>query len=73
MTNITTPLPDDLIETIDQLINAGDFDNRSQFVRLAIKKMIEEREIAEILEASNRAKMGELFFGDLDKLAKQHG
>lgn len=72
MTNITTPLPKDYIESIDNFVKRGDFDNRSQFVRNAVKKMIEEKEVEEILEASKRAKMGEVFEGDLDNLAKKH-
>jgi Arc/MetJ-type ribon-helix-helix transcriptional regulator len=73
MTNITTPLPKDYIESIDDYIEKGDFDSRSQFIRSAVKKLIEDREIEEILEASRRAKMGEVFRGDLKELAKIHG
>jgi Arc/MetJ-type ribon-helix-helix transcriptional regulator len=72
MTNITTPLPKDYVESIDY-IEKGDFDSRSQFIRSAVKKLIEDREIEEILEASRRAKMGEVFRGDLKELAKIHG
>ncbi len=70
MTNITIPLQKEYIDFIDETIKTGDYDNRSQFIRNAIKKMIEEKEINEILEASKKAKMGELFEGDLDELSK---
>lgn len=72
MTNITTPLPKEYIEFIDTRIEKGDFDSRAQFIRKAIKKMIEEQEVAEILEASRLAKMGEAFSGDLDELVKKY-
>lgn len=70
MTNITIPLQKEYIDFIDETIKTGDYDSRSQFIRNAIKKMIEEKEINEILEASKKAKMGELFEGDLDELSK---
>jgi Arc/MetJ-type ribon-helix-helix transcriptional regulator len=70
MTNITIPLQKEYIDFIDSAVKKGDFDNRSQFIRNAIKKMIEEKEIAEIMEASEQAKRGEVFSGDLDELIK---
>jgi len=53
------------------LLFITDFDSRSQFIRSAIKKLIEEKEISEILEASKMAKLGEIFEGDLDQLVKK--
>lgn len=72
MNNITIPVQKEHLDFIDSLIERGDFDNRSQFIRNAIKKLIEEREINEILEASRLAKMGEVFEGDLDELVKKY-
>ena len=72
MTNISTPLPKEYIDFIDLAVKKGDFDNRAQFIRKSIKRMIEEQEIAEILEASRLAKMGEVFEGDLDDLVKKY-
>jgi Arc/MetJ-type ribon-helix-helix transcriptional regulator len=71
MTNITIPLQKEYIDFIDDTVKEGNFDNRSQFIRNAIKKMIEEQEIAEILEASEQIKRGECFEGDLQELAKK--
>lgn len=72
MNNISIPIQKEYLDFIDAEIEKGDFDSRSQFIRNAIKKMIEEKEIAEIKEASQRAKMGEVFEGDLDKLVKKY-
>lgn len=72
MNNVTVPIPNNYESFIDSAVESGEFDSRSQFIRTAIKKFIEEQEVAEILEASRRAKMGEVFSGDLDKLAKKH-
>lgn len=72
MNNITIPIQEDYLKTIDLMIESGDFDNRSQFIRAAIKKMIEDKEIREIKEASYRASMGEVFEGDIDELISKH-
>ena len=71
MTNISVPIQKEYLEYIDAEIEKGDFDSRSQFIRNAIKKMIEEKEIAEIHEASKMAKLGEIFEGDIDQLVKK--
>jgi Arc/MetJ-type ribon-helix-helix transcriptional regulator len=72
MNNITIPVQKEHLKTIDSLIENGSFDNRSQFIRTAIKKMIEEKEIEEIKEASRKASMGEVFEGDIDELISKH-
>jgi len=72
MNNITIPIQKEYLKTIDSLIESGAFDNRSQFIRTAIKKMIEEKEIEEIKGASHRASMGEVFEGDIDELVSKY-
>lgn len=72
MTNISIPIQKEYLDFIDSVVDKGEFDSRSQFIRNAIKKMIEEKEINEILEASRMAKMGEVFEGDIDELVKKH-
>ncbi len=72
MNNISIPIKKEYLEFIDSVVDKGDFDSRSQFIRNAIKKMIEEKEIEEIHEASKMAKLGEVFEGDIDQLVKKH-
>lgn len=72
MTNITIPVQKEFLDCIDAEIKKGNFDNRSQFIRNAIKRSLQEQEEAEILEASQLAHMGEVFEGDLDELVKIH-
>lgn len=75
MTNVSTPLPKEMIDYIDKQVKTGEFDNRSQFIRRSIKKMIEEKEIEEILEASRQARAGQFYTGDLKEIIKmrKHG
>lgn len=70
MINITTPIPQDMIEYIDNQIGVGEFDNRSQFVRKAIRKMIEEKELSDIFEATNQITIDEFYTGDLETIVK---
>ncbi len=72
MTTVSTPISNTHLDFIDQQVKKGAFDNRSQFIRDAIKRRIEEREIEEIKEASRLAKLGEVFEGNLDMLAKKY-
>ena len=72
MNNISIPIQKKYLDLIDSIVEKGEFDSRSQFIRNAIKKMIEEQEVNEILEASKMAKLGEVFEGDIDKLIKKH-
>lgn len=70
MVNITTPIPADMIDYMDRQIGTGEFDNRSQFVRKAIRKMIEEKELTDIFEATNQIKNNEFYTGDLETIIK---
>jgi Arc/MetJ-type ribon-helix-helix transcriptional regulator len=72
MTNITIPIQEEYLDVIDSEVKNGDYDSRSQFVRNAIKMAIQAKEESEILHASKLAHMGEVFSGDIDKLAKEH-
>jgi len=68
MTNITIPIQEKYLDVIDNEVKGGDFDNRSQYIRAAIKKMIEDKEIEEILGAKKEIERGESFKGDIDDL-----
>lgn len=72
MTNITIPIQEEYLTLIDDAIKSGAYDNRSQFIRNAIKLAIEKREIDEIHEAARQAEQGEAFQGDLDDLVKKY-
>lgn len=52
-----------------EIFDYKNFTSPLQFIDTAIKNYIQDREINEVLEASKRAKAGEVLFGDLDALA----
>ncbi len=68
MTNVTIPMPKEMLDYIDKQIKNGEFDNRSQFIHRSVKKMMEQREIDEILESSKEAKNAQFYTGDLKKI-----
>jgi len=71
MTTISVPLPKDLLIFIDSVITSGEAENRAQAVRKAIRKMREQIEINEILDASRQIKNGQAYKGDLKTILKQ--
>lgn len=71
MTTISVPLPKDLLIFIDSVITSGEAENRAQAVRKAIRKMREQIEINEILDASRQIKNGQVYKGDLKTILKQ--
>jgi hypothetical protein len=55
---------------LDDQIEAGHFSSRSEILRQAINKYIEECEVSELLKSIKQADAGKIFYGDLDKLSK---
>jgi len=71
MTTISVPMPKDLLQYIDSVIKSGEADNRAQAVRKAIRKMREQTEVNDILEASHQIKIGVSHTGNLSKILKK--
>mgnify|MGYP001560207241 CR=1 FL=1 len=67
MSNISVPLPGDMLKAIKTLIKQGVAANMSEFVRHAIKTYLEEQAVQAVLRASKEPNLK----GDLDKLAKK--
>lgn len=70
MTTISVPMPKDLLDFVDSIIHSGEAENRAQAIRKAIRKMREQNEINEILEASRQVKNGLVYTGDLKEILK---
>ncbi len=54
---------------LSDYLNLKVFASPVQFIDMAVKNYIEDREVNKILDASKRAKKGEVLYGDLDDLA----
>lgn len=67
MSNISVPLPEDMIKTIKRLIKEGIATNMSELVRKAIKIYLETQAVEAVLHASKESSLE----GNLDKLAQK--
>ena len=64
-------MPQDLIDFIDTFIASGEAENRAQAVRKAVRKMREQVEVNDILEAREQIKQGSSYSGDLQEIIKK--
>ncbi len=71
MTTISVPMPTELIKFIDNMISVGDVENRAQAIRKAVRKLQEQWEIDEILQASKDIDNGLFYTGDLKEILKK--
>ena len=71
MTTISIPMPSELLAFIDRIILSGEVENRAQAVRKAVRRMQEQIEIDEILEASRQIQKGISYKGNLKDILKQ--
>ena len=68
MTTLSIPIPQDLLDFIDAFIASGEAENRAQAVRKAVRKMREQIEINDILEAKEQIKQGLSYSGNLQEI-----
>lgn len=71
MSILTLSIDSDLENFIDAQVKNKKIENKSAFVRNAIRFFREEIEIKEILQASQEVKDGKILKGDLKTLAKR--
>ena len=71
MTTISVPMPAELLHFIDSIISSGEVENRAQAIRKAVRKMQEQWEIDEILQASRDIDKGLFYTGDLKEILKK--
>lgn len=67
MSNISVPLPEDMIKMIKRLIKDGVATNMSELVRKAIKTYLEAQAVEAVLHASKEPSLK----GNLDELAQK--
>ena len=70
MSVITIPVDAEIESFINRQIDLKNYESKADLVRLALRKFIEEKEVEEILKASQEIRDGKGLKGDLDTLAK---
>jgi len=71
MTNISVPLSNNLIDAVDAMVRNGVASTKAAVIRKAIENMVEDRFIADIMEAKADVKSGRVYKGDLKALLKK--
>ena len=70
MSVITIPVDSEIESFINRQIDLKNYESKADLVRLALRKFIEEKEVEEILKASQEIRDGKGLKGDLDTLAQ---
>ena len=65
MSTVSVPLPDFMIQGIEDLVQKGVVPNKSEGIRQAVKLYLEEQAVRAVLDAQNEPTLK----GDLDDLA----
>lgn len=67
MSNVSVPIPDDLLKGLKSMVKQGIAANMSDAIRQAVKMYLEEQAVNAVLKASKQPSLK----GDPDKLAKK--
>ncbi|MDD4319052.1 MAG: ribbon-helix-helix domain-containing protein [Candidatus Peribacteraceae bacterium] len=67
MATVSVPLSDDLLRGIDDLIKQGLAANKTDAIRKAVKKYLEDQAVETVLRAEKEPTL----YGDLDELVKK--
>jgi Arc/MetJ-type ribon-helix-helix transcriptional regulator len=71
MTTITVPIDRELEDFINSELASGRSETKAHVVRYALRKLREERAIAELLEAEKEIREGKVLRGDLREIMKK--
>lgn len=66
MNTVSVPLPDFMVQGIEDLVNKGIMPNKSECIRQAVRLYLEEQAVSAILKAKTEPNLE----GDLDELAR---
>lgn len=56
MRRVTLRVPEKQVEDVDQLVESGEFPNRSEAIRAAVREMLQERDLEDSRPAYRRAR-----------------
>ena len=67
MTTVSVPLPADMLEALEKLVEQGYAPNKAAAMRKALEKFLEDQAVETVLKASKEPRLA----GDLHELAKK--
>ncbi len=71
MATLSVPLPSNIAEAMDQLIQRGYGSTKAAIARRAITRFIEDEAVLSVLQAEQEIKEGKIVRGDLRKILKK--
>ena len=71
MTTISVPIPENLVDFINQMIATGEAETKAEVIRQALRKYAEEEAFASVLKSRQEIKEGKVLEGNLVDLVKQ--
>jgi len=71
MTTISVPIPENLVDFINQMVASGEAETKAEVVRQALRKYAEEEVFASVLRSRQEIKEGKVLSGDLVDLVKE--
>jgi putative addiction module CopG family antidote len=71
MTTISVPIPENLVDFINQMIATGEAETKAEVIRQALRKYAEEEAFASVLRSRQEIKEGKLLEGNLVDLVKE--
>jgi putative addiction module CopG family antidote len=72
MTTISVPIPKNLEDFINQMIESGEAETKAEVVRKALRKYAEEEVFASVLKSRQEIKEGKVLSGNLVSLVKDY-
>ncbi len=70
MTTISVPIPENLVDFINQMIANGEAETKAEVVRYALRKYAEDEAFASVLKSRQEIKEGKVLEGNLVDLVK---
>ena len=71
MTTISVPIPENLVDFINQMIATGEAETKAEVIRQALRKYAEDEAFASVLKSRQEIKEGKVLEGNLVDLVKQ--
>ena len=71
MTTISVPIPENLVDFINQMIATGEAETKAEVIRQALRKYAEDEAFASVLKSRQEIKGGKVLEGNLVDLVKQ--
>ncbi|MFA6463643.1 MAG: type II toxin-antitoxin system ParD family antitoxin [Candidatus Paceibacterota bacterium] len=71
MTTISVPIPQNLEDFINRMIESGEAETKAEVVRYALRKYAEDEVITSVLQSRREIEEGKVLSGNLKDLVKE--